>query len=234
LSAVSYTWNFTGSGVGGGVGNSILFTNGTPSGGPTVKATAWYIDASGLFQAAAIGRYSHGLGVCYPGEDCSNPNHQTDNSGFDDFILFEYSAPVDPTTVRITTTSSSSSQRDSDVSFWLGGTGSAQNLNLAGTSVAGLAGLGFGGHTPDDGGILAQNGYRDVSIPPNGAFVNKMLFGSRYGQSNDFFKITSMVGSFNGGGAVPEPSSVVLLGTVALIAARMIRKRSGVGRTKVG
>jgi hypothetical protein len=231
LSAVSYAWDFTGSGGAGSVGNSILFTNGLPGGGPTIKASAWYINA-GLFQQAAVGQYSHGLGVCYPGENCSSPNHQTDNSGFDDFVLLEFSSPVDPSTVRVTTTSSLSSQRDTDVSFWLGGNSATQDLNLAGTSVAGLSGLGFGARVDDDGAILAQNGFRDVTIPPTGVFVNKMLFGSKYLDGDDYFKITSMGGSTpdGGPGGVPEPSSLILLGTTALVVFRLATRRTARAR----
>ena len=226
LTAVDYTWNFSGSSVSGGIGNYVTFTNGNPV---SIKATAWYIDSAGLFQKATIGRYSQGLGVCYPGDNCSNANDQTDNSGSSDFILLEFSAPIDPTTARVTTTSSTQNQRDTDVSFWLGGTGSSQNLDLTGTSVAALTGLGFGNRVDNEDNLnLARNGYRDVSIAPVGQYVNKMIFGAQYLEGDDFFKMTSLGGStFNGGGgSVPEPSSIVLLGTVGAVVLRVLSKRA--------
>ena len=228
LFGVSFTWDYSGANNPGTVGNSLFFTPAT--GGPSIKATAWYIDSGGLFQRAALGQYSHGLGVCYPGEDCSNPNHQTDNNGFDDFVLLEFSAPVDPATARVTTTTSGGG--DTDVSFWLGGTSAAQNMNLAGTSVAGLTGLGFGARVDDSASNLAQNAFRDVTIPPTGVYVNKMLFGAKYLDSNDYFKLTSMGGSTfdGGGGSIPEPSTVVLLGTVTLFVLNAVRKRGAAGK----
>ena len=84
-------------------GNSINFTA-SPAGGPTIKATAWYLNgttSSATFQKATLGQYSSGLGVCYPGENCTNPDHQVDNNAFDEYVLFEFSAPVDPSTVHI-------------------------------------------------------------------------------------------------------------------------------------
>src|SRR5215467_10921598 len=97
LFAVNYTWDFTGNGgsncsvtsgsssCSNAIGNSITF-NSTTAGGPTVKATAWYIDGNGAFQKATLGQYSAGLGVCYPGENCTQPEHQADNHVFDEFV----------------------------------------------------------------------------------------------------------------------------------------------------
>ena len=124
-------------GAGSSVGNSILI-NSAPGGGPNIKATAWYMDAGGFFQAAGLGRYSHGLGVCDPSVEYRTAQIliiKRITVAMDDFVLLEFSAPVDPSAVRVTTTSSLSSERDTDVSFWLGGTSSAQNLNLTGTNV---------------------------------------------------------------------------------------------------
>src|SRR5690349_6319095 len=84
LFAVSFNWQFAGSTNQGSVGNSFSFT--PVAGGPTITATAWYLDASNTFQQAALGIYANGLGVCYPGESCTNPNSQTDDSVFREFI----------------------------------------------------------------------------------------------------------------------------------------------------
>ncbi|MCX6629959.1 MAG: PEP-CTERM sorting domain-containing protein [Candidatus Solibacter sp.] len=224
LLAVSYTWNFTGSAgsncigascLASEAGNSIVFAAG-PSGGPTVKASAWYINGGGTFQKATLGQYSHGLGICYPGENCTNPDHQVDNSTLDEFVLLEFSAPVDPASVDITSTSSGGL----DVSYWLGGT-AGQNLNLTGSLTSSLAGLGFGLINDNP---TALTGSRTVDLTggvPAGT-VNAILFGGKLGDNNDFFKVGGMAGST--ATAVPEPSSVILLCTVTLLGLRFSRR----------
>src|SRR5260370_27579694 len=110
LLAVGYTWDFTGSAgtncIGNArscsaasTGNSMLFNS---AGGPTVKATAWYVGQGGTFQAATLGQYTGGLGVCYPGENCTTlDNQQLSNQSNDEFILFQFSKPVDPSRINI-------------------------------------------------------------------------------------------------------------------------------------
>jgi hypothetical protein len=228
LFAVSYTWDFTGSAGSNctgsptscstSAGNSITFSA-SPGGGPTIKATAWYLNgttSSATFQKATVGQYSSGLGVCYPGENCTNPDHQVDNNAFDEYILFEFSAPVDPSTVHITSTSSG----DLDASYWLGGT-AGQAMNLTGLTTSALSGLGFGAINNDLG---TASGSRDVNLTsgvPSGT-VNAILFGPKNGDNDDYFKIGSMGGST--ASAVPEPSSVILLFTVAVVGLKVSRR----------
>ncbi len=224
LFAVSYTWDFTGNAGSNctvnspiscsNPGNSITFASTTP-GGPTVKATAWYLNASGTFQKATLGQYSAGLGVCYPGENCSQPEHQTDNYVYDEFVLFEFSKPIDPSTAKLTTTSNA----DLDVSYWLGGN-AVQSLNLTNLTTS-LTGLGFGSINNSNG---TATGTRTVDLTggtPTG-YVNAILFGPKYTDGNDYFKIGGMSGS-TGVSAVPEPSSVILLFTVALLGFKLSR-----------
>jgi hypothetical protein len=229
LFAVNYTWDFTGSAGSNctgsptacstSAGNSISFSS-VPGGGPTVKATAWYINGTlgtSTFAKATLGQYSSGLGVCYPGENCTNPDHQVDNNTFDEYVLFEFSAPVDPSTVHITSTSSG----DLDVSYWLGGN-AGQNMNLTGLTTATLSGLGFGAINNDLGTAV---GSRDVNLTgglPAGS-VNAILFGAKNGDNDDYFKIGSMGGA-TASAAVPEPSSVILLFTVAVLGFKLSRR----------
>jgi len=226
LFAVSYTWDFTGNAGSNctgsptscstSAGNSILFSA-SPS-GPSIKATAWYVNGttgSSTLQKATLGQYSQGLGVCYPGENCTNPDHQTDNNAFDEYVLFEFSAPVDPSTVHITSTNGG----DLDVSYWLGGN-AGQNMNLSGLTTASLSSLGFGAINDNLGTAI---GSRDVSLTgglPSGS-VNAILFGAKSGDNDDYFKIGSMGGTAS---AVPEPSSVILLFTVAALGLKLGRR----------
>ena len=218
LFAVSYTWDFTGNAgsncsVNTGFntcstpGNSMTFAATTP-GGATVKATAWYLNSNGTFQKATLGQYSAGLGVCYPGEDCSQPEHQVDNHGYDEFVLLEFSSPIDPASVKLTSTSGGGM----DVSYWLGGN-AGQSMSLKNMTTS-LSSLGFG----QMNNSTADSTTHVVNLAsglPSG-YVNAILFGPKYNDSNDYFKITSMTGS-NGVSAVPEPSSVILLFSVAIL-----------------
>jgi hypothetical protein len=232
LFAVNYTWDFTGSAGSNCTGSpvacstsagNVMTFNASPSGGPTIKATAWYLNGTtsgATFQKATLGQYSNGLGICYPGENCTNPDHQVDNNAFDEYVLFEFSTPVDPSTVHITSTSSG----DLDVSYWLGGT-AGQNMNLTGLTTAGLSGLGFGAINGSDGTPV---GTRDVDLTagiPAGT-VNAILFGAKNGDNDDYFKIGSMGGATGSGStsAVPEPSSVILLLTVAVLGFKLSRR----------
>ena len=190
-----------------------------PGAGQAVKATAWYVNGTtgtSTLQKATLGRYTSGLGVCYPGEDCTNPDHQVDNNAYDEYVLFEFSAPVDPSTVHLTSTSGG----DLDVSYWLGGN-AGQNMNLSNVTTANLASLGFGAINNDLGTAV---GNRDVSLTsgvPAGS-VNAILFGAKSGDNDDYFKIGSMGGATSS--AVPEPSSVILLFTVAALGFKLSRR----------
>ena len=219
--AVSYTWDFTGTADNSNctgtncstsAGNSIFFGPGSLA----IKATAWYINGTtgnSTFQQATLGQYTTGLGVCYPGESCTNPNDQTDNNGFSEYVLLEFGTPVDPTTMHIT----SSNGGDLDVSYWLGGS-KGQNMNLTGLTIGNLASLGFGSVNNSQGSAI---GSRDVDLTaglPSG-YVNAILFGPKSNDNDDYFKIGSMTGM-----PAPEPSSWILLFTVAALGLKFGRR----------
>jgi PEP-CTERM motif len=218
LSAVSYNWNFTGAagsnctagarGSCSNPGNSIVFT--TP-GGPTVTATAWYVNGNGTLQQAALGQYSSGLGVCYQSTTC------TQQVDFDEYVLLQFSAPVDPSSVTIT----SSTGGGLDASYWLGSS-AGQNMNLTGRGMSSLTSLGFGSMTNSTGGSGGTRAVDFTGAP--GGTVNAILFGSMYGYGSDFFDVQGMTGTFTSSVSVPEPSSVILLFTIALLGLGLSRK----------
>jgi hypothetical protein len=209
--ATSVTWNLTGPGSEGSLGNTRSFTD--FGSGITVAASAWnYYDGS--FRQANLGQWSTGLGVCNPSESnpCSSPSHQVDNQGSDDFVLFLFSAPVDPTTVRIDPYGT----YDRDVSYWTGTVGTP--ISLTGVSYGGLGALGFSSRIDNDG--TSSSSYRDVPIVS--PFANALLFGPKYGGEGDgydYFKITKLSAS------VPEPASLMLLGA-GLVGILIWRRKS--------
>jgi len=178
-----------------GVGNTRTFTVGTSS----VTVSAWALTGAGsTFEAAHLGLYSTGLGVCARTElpNCGNPAHQADNDGPDEFMLFLFNGPVDPTIVRIDPYGT----YDRDVSYWTGNVGV---VSLAGLTTGGLGGLGFGSRTDNDG--TASGNARDVPILSG--VVTAMLFGPKLGESDDRFKLKSMTVT-----KAPEPAALAIFG----------------------
>jgi hypothetical protein len=220
-SADPVTFSFNGTQGGtmgtGSYGNTRTFT----SGGVTLSASAWgytWGSSDNRFETAALGRWGTGLGSCNrsegTGSNCSSPyEHQVDNVGADDWVLFVFSTPVDITSVRIDPYGT----YDRDVSYWTGLV--TTPLNLTGVTYGGLAALGFGPRIDNTGSV--SNSYRNVPIPPVGSYVNALLFGAQlYSDQDDYFKITSMTVNTR---PVPEPSTIMLLTVGA--AATLIRRR---------
>ena len=222
---VSYSWNFASSGLQANAtcipsgrnscaGNSMTFS----SNGVTATATAWYFGGSGTLQSATLNQYSSGLGVCNPTESCtgfgSASNQEVDDNGNDEFILFTFTKPINPTSITI----KSPTGGGLGVSYWLGSAAN-QPTSLTGSDVAALSNLGFGSQTDAKGGI---GGTVNFGGPPTTS-VNAILFGARYGYNGDNFDIIGLTGT-PVGGSLPEPTSIFLLFTAALAAFGLSRR----------
>jgi hypothetical protein len=150
-------------------GNTRTYT----AGGVTVTASAWgYTGSSNtLFDTAGLGQYTTGLGVSDRAEGLSavNPNHQVDNIGPDNFVMFHFGAnAVDISSINIDPTGI----YDRDVSFWVGNV--PAGTSLVGKSYADLVGLGF-----------TQGRFDKLSTPSDSALSvaigktgNAILFGT--------------------------------------------------------
>ena len=236
LSAASYSWNFTGTGGTNcpvtygrnscaNPGNSMTFTATTP-GGPTIKATvtAWYVNSTGTLQSATLGQYSSGLGVCYATENCSGSNQQINNDADNEFLLFQFTTPVDPTSITIKSTSNGGM----GVSYWLGNAPlHTSSINLPEHGHDGFAVERLVSGSQNNLNAASGSGENTRAIDFSGAPstpVNAVLFGAMYGYSGDDFDISSMVGG-TFAASVPEPASIFLLFTVIVAALRISRRR---------
>jgi hypothetical protein len=212
--AATITYDFGGANDAGTIGNTRTFT----SGGVTVTASAWAYDTT--FQTAALGRWSLGLGVCNSLEylfGCNSPDHQVDNNGSDEYVLFQFSQAIDPTTISIETVNYS----DLDVSYWVGNLALPSD-KLAGDTLADLPSRGFGARTDDNfSGFLVDS--RLVTL--TSGYVTGLLFGAKYTNSDDAFKITSLTIDPGATAPVPEPASMLLLGVGLVGVGARFRRR---------
>lgn len=203
--AATITFDLTtgGSNSGSGFGNVRTFT----SGGVTLTVTAWGLTGSGnSFQTAQLGQFSGGLGSCNrdEGTGCSDPAHQVDNIGADDYVLFQLSGAGTFSFASIVIDPSGTYDRD--VSYYIG---SASNpLNLTGSDLGDLAALGLGGVTDDQGST--SSAARTVDL--NDESGNSLLFGAEQGESDDRFKIKTLVIDFTPTTTVSEPGTLAAFG----------------------
>jgi hypothetical protein len=191
------------------------------AGGITLSASAWgytqnYPPGDGL-QPAALGMWSTGLGVCDQSElACGDPQHQVDNIGPDDWVLFIFDTPVVITSVTI----DPYGVWDRDVSYRIGNVDTA--INLDGLSYDSPDQLGALGFSPWFTQTYASSG-NPLDVPINNSIGNALLIGASVEplDQNDGFKISALTAN-----RVPEPSSLTLLGTGLLALSIVSRFRT--------
>ena len=188
--------------------------------GETVTATAWSVpsNSNSTFQTATLGQYSGlGLGVCNQAElaaagGCTAPQHEVDDSGQFDFVLFQFSSAVTSVTITIDPVCNC----NTDASYYVG-----NGLN---PSVDTLAELGTATTSDQTTGDTT----RTVTLTGLGAGVTSVLFGASILGTDNFFKIQSLsvTEATTNTSTTPEPATFGLAG-LALIGLGMIgRKRA--------
>jgi hypothetical protein len=226
--AATLTFDFTASGGSvTGSGTSIVrtYSQGTAPNQVTLVARGLNIgtSSSSTFQAAQLGYYGgYGLGVCNASEgtNCSSPSHQVDNSTNGvDFVFMQLNpaAQINSITVR------AYSSTDTDVLYYLGNT--ANPLDLVGKKISDLAGLGFTA-TDTVNGPYGSGQTNIVTLNTTQSY-NSLLIGAPLGQTNDGFKIRSVIIDYTtppSGGPVPEPMAFAIFG-MGLIGLRAATRR---------
>jgi hypothetical protein len=220
--ASASTWDFGSGGnsyvrSGSSFGNSLTFSQGIEK----LRVTAWSDTAdapAGGIESAFLGRFSTGLGVCNRDEQAitrcisTSIDHQVDNVSQHDLVLFVFDSPralysitVDPFGVW-----------DRDVSFWVGTV--SPTINLAGSTIGALAGLGFGSQV----NVLNTAGEDPLTLSLGGRQGNALLVGGLYPADNsaDRFKIRSVVTTPTTVIPVPAAAWLLLSGLGALVGLR--------------
>ena len=225
--AVSVTWDFySGSSTpstssGTGYGNVHTFT----ADGIMVTVTAWGLTGSSgtTFQTAAVARTASGLGSCNRGEgaSCTGNSQRVDDNSQLEFLLFQFSAPVDLKQIVLHPGGTSF---DRDVSYWVGNL----SASLNGLGLSGLAGLGFGSRQD----VLNSAGSAALTLSLTGSDVTSLLFGARAALSpstaeDDRFYIRSLTDDLPT--PVAEPGTLIVLGAALLAMGLGIRQRASSG-----
>jgi hypothetical protein len=202
-------------------------------GGVTITASAWAINSNGVstntFAAGTLGQYSgYGLGVCDASENggesgCSSSEKPVDNiGGYDDYVLFYFGGTsVNFSSIVLKSDSTGEEDEhassDRDASYLVGSLG----------SISGKKYSDFGTFT----NLNCSSCANPVTFGLTGSGTY-LLFGAAKGTTdlNDSFKISSLTITTNSVtgqdiSAVPEPGSMVLLGTGILGLASRLRRR---------
>lgn len=240
----SVNYSFT-----GGSGQTVSGTSFAAAGGPNVVVTGWAnttaAGATGVNDdklASQTVKMWNGLGVDNSIEPSTSPQHSTDNNGQTDMILFSFASDI-----ALTGLSIGWSNTDSDMTV-LAYTGGGVAPSLTGKTYGELTAAGGGWTLINHLSNVSNVSSNSTSIAGSAAFnggTSKIfssywlvgaynpLVGNSPGWTteNDYVKISGLTGEkrpTNGGGQVPEPATLFLMGAGLLGMTYMRRRETAI------
>jgi hypothetical protein len=213
----------------------------TVTGVGTVTATA-YSTAAGAARTAGtaissgtkafVGQYTgNGIGVCSVGDagysssggGCTAPDHQVDDSGSYEFILFTFSTPVDINTITLANFGGGPLSA-LDISYWVNPS-SLTTIPPAATNVL-CGGGGGAGSCPTVEGNGGGIGVGSLTDTINTVNVTTLLVGADTGDTDTYFKIQGLGGVTDYvHTATPEPATFGMFGFALVGLGLIARKR---------
>jgi len=217
-------------GVSGGVANATIYaySNSTST---TITGTTFQTAQLGQSTGTATvtgtdGNKTIPLGLTdcnqYEGLNCGSPQHQVSNNEGYDFVLIEFSAAVDLSSLTLSTYQGNGSSDSQDFSY-VYGTGADPTITPGSTTVASLMGsatqvncttAGYNTLALSNCDTGASNTYGSAQgFGGNGATWVMIAAQDPNTGGNDFFKISDLtVTTYNGTQATPEPGTFGLIG----------------------
>lgn len=223
IPAQAATINFTSdlyNQTGSGFGNVLDYY------GDGVEVSAWANTGvphgtNNQINTAQIKVWSTGLGSCNQDElaNCSDPEHQVDNVGDDDLVLFVFDRVVEFGQIRI----NPFGEHDRDVSFWVANLSTPVDLTGWTSSSLRNGSSAFGTRHNNNNGVSDNAKW----IPLLGLQGNALLFGGKFNSNdsndNDYFKIEKLTYEEV---VVPVPAAIWLFASGLLGLVSLARKAS--------
>jgi hypothetical protein len=205
---------------------SGYYANGLPldfsGSGVNVRASAWSIHDDGNIYKAQLGVWPNGLGVLNGSGDNS---HTVDNSGYLDFLLFQFDQVVELDKARFYTGWHGMYDTDATIGYLTAPISYTTPLPLDGAPQSILSALNLYG----SGGIgNSGDSYRDIN--PHSNVGNIWLIGASFNNPEeprklDGFKLEKL--TFSTVSAVPEPSTWTMMFVGFFALGGLLRSRRG-------